>query len=296
MKRVAFLPTASGAPILTGPLPTFLSYTSKLGAARPVTPTISRLANGLCLFTASSDDVREGVAYLIENPSGASPRYVAGSVHTDAKPFGLVFLVDGSEALWSGSAPSISLFDFNGTSRTPTLQTLFGSCLYAVIVNDSDLSTGVGCLVTSPSGAFPSYYAGAFGLSVSSPGTSLAEDLVAALEADATVIAQVSTRIYPNLRPPAPFVLPLVVYSVISQTVENALAESAQTRLKHTRVQVDVYGHSYISARSAATAVENVLANLPGPDFVGYKDSERDLYDNETGLHRVSTDYMLTRG
>jgi hypothetical protein len=296
MKRIAFLPTIGGAPILSGPLPSFLSYTSKLGVARPVTPTISRLSNGLCISTASADDVREGVAYLIENPTGSSPRYIAGSVHTDAKPFGLIFLTDGSETLWAGSAPSVSLFDFNGTSRTPTLQALFGSCLYALIINDADLATGVGCLVTSPSGAFPSYYSGAFGLAVAGPGTSLAEDLVAALEADATVISQVSTRIYPNLRPPAPFVLPFVVYSVISQTVENALAESAQTRLKHTRVQFDVYGSSYISARAAATAVENVLANLPGPDLVGYKDSERDLYDNETGLHRVSTDYILSRG
>lgn len=295
-KRFAFLPTSSGLPVTTGPLPTFLSYTSKLGAARPVTPTISRLANGTCVFTATDDDVREGVAFLIQNPTGCDPKYVAGSAHADIKPFGVVLLVDGSENLWVGSAPSVSAFDFSGTTKTSTLQPLYGSSLYSVLLTDSDLATGVGCLVTAPNGAYPLYYSGAFGLVTSSAGVSLVEDVITALEADATVVSLLASRIYPNIRPSGPLVLPFAVYNVVSQSIENALAESAQTRLKHTRLQVDVYGTTYVSTRAAATAIENVLANLPGPDLTGFKDGERDLYDNETSLHRVSTDYILSRG
>lgn len=295
MKRVAFLPTLDNLPVTTGPLPSMLSYTTKAGAARTA-PTISRLTNGVCVFTASDDDVREGVVYLIENPTGCSPKYVAGSVHADIAPFGVVLLVDGSEVLWAGAAPTVSSFDFSGTSKTATTRALYGSSLYSIVIPDADLATGVGCLVTAPAGAYPAYYSGAFGLVTSSAGASLFEDIVTALEADATVVSLFSGRIYPNVRPSGPLRLPFAVYNTISQTPENALAESAQTRLKHTRLQVDVYGSTYIAAHAAATAIENVLANLPGPDLVGFKDGERDLFDNETTLHRVSTDYILSRG
>lgn len=295
MKRIAFLPTSSNLPVTTGPLPAFLSYTTKLGVAR-TPPTISRLANGTCVFTATDDDVREGVVYLIQNPTGCDPKYVAGSAHADIRPFGVVLLVDGSENLWVGSAPAVSSFDFSGTTKTSTLQALYGSALYSILLTDSDLATGVGCLVTSPTGAYPSYYSGAFGLVTSSAGVSLTEDIVTALEADATFVSLLGSRIYPNVRPAGPLELPFAVYNVIAQRPENALAESAQTRLKHTRLQVDVYGKTYVSTHAAATAIENVIANLPGPDLTGFKDGERDLYDNETSLHRVSIDYLLSRG
>lgn len=295
MKRIAFFPTSSNAPVTTGPLPTFLSYTTKLGVAR-TPPIISRLANGTCVFTATDDDVREGVVYLIQNPTGCDPKYVAGSAHADIRSFGVVLLVDGSENLWVGSAPVVSSFDFSGTTKTSTLQPLYGSALYSILLTDSDLATGVGCLVTSPTGAYPSYYSGAFGLVTSSAGVSLTEDIVTALEADATFVSLLGSRIYPNVRPAGPLELPFAVYNVIAQRPENALAESAQTRLKHTRLQVDVYGKTYVSTHAAATAIENVIANLPGPDLTGFKDGERDLYDNETSLHRVSIDYLLSRG
>lgn len=121
----------------------------------------------------------------------------------------------------------------------------------------------------------------------------LGELIYAALTGNAAASALLGTRVYPNRRPQAAQTFPLAVYSIISDVPYNSLTGTAQTRLSRARLQVDVYGKTYLDAQRTAQAVDDVIANLSSPDLSGDRDTTRDMYDDETELHRVSTDYIV---
>jgi hypothetical protein len=131
----------------------------------------------------------------------------------------------------------------------------------------------------------------------------LGEQLRTLLLADSTVSGLVGTRVYPGVMPEAlpnaQPTLPAIVYTVVDDVPQNALAEAASARLYNARVQMDCYaratssGGAYATAHQVAAAVQNVIGNLTDPALNSTAATRRDLYDNTTTYHRVSMDFTV---
>lgn len=123
--------------------------------------------------------------------------------------------------------------------------------------------------------------------------------MVAHLQLNAALTALVGTRMYPMALPDAttstPSTFPALTYQLIDEPV--AITHDGQNTYK-ARVQVDVYGETYKTARGAADAVHAALHGYRG-SWSGFmignalRKRKADLYDPETGLERVSMDYVI---
>lgn len=116
-----------------------------------------------------------------------------------------------------------------------------------------------------------------------------------ALTQNAALAALVSDRVY-FLQAAQGTEHPFVVLTVVSDTPENSLTGSPDTRLITSRVQVDAYARTYIQAQQVADAVLDVLGALLRPDLNAFLVMKQDIYEDETRLYRVSSDYQVARG
>lgn len=118
-------------------------------------------------------------------------------------------------------------------------------------------------------------------------------DLYTALSIDASVGAIVGgtgdgARIYPMLRPQGA-ALPAVTYQLIDRPRIDTASLRGNNAKVRSRVQVDCWAESYAVAKSLAAAVKNaVLAALTALSI-----DERDLYEDDTGIYRVSSDFSI---
>lgn len=80
--------------------------------------------------------------------------------------------------------------------------------------------------------------------------------IIAILKADATVLAMVSTRIFPLIRPPDTD-LPCIVYQKIDHVQEYHL--SGESRSQSQRYQFNIYAATYPAVRELVLAVDNAL-------------------------------------
>lgn len=117
------------------------------------------------------------------------------------------------------------------------------------------------------------------------------EALRGVLLADSGVTAQISTRLYPLTMPDAS-PMPSVVYSVVTMVPASHFTGYS---IAYNRVQIDVYGKTYQSARDAWAAIEAVLRPLSQPELSAQLESERDIYEDDTQLFRVSCDVSVWR-
>lgn len=108
------------------------------------------------------------------------------------------------------------------------------------------------------------------------------------------ITAIVSTRIYPN-KAPQGALAPFIVYSIVSEIPENSLNGLTATSTSESRVQLDCYSKRYLEAHQIALLVEETLSDINRSDFGAWKTNQRDLYDDEAGLHRVSIDMSVWR-
>lgn len=115
----------------------------------------------------------------------------------------------------------------------------------------------------------------------------------AELVAATAVTDLVAQRIYPLVAPQGT-VPPYVVVFTASDVPVNSVDGKAADRLHVARVQVDVYGGTYLSAHAAASVVSAVVEDLARSDLSAYLDAKRDLYDDEAQLHRVSMDFFVS--
>jgi hypothetical protein len=125
------------------------------------------------------------------------------------------------------------------------------------------------------------------------------EAVYSVLTGDAGVSAIVGNRIFPGVIPEGSL-LPVIVYSVISDVPENSLTGSVATRAVNARVQVDCYarptsagGGGYAQVQALAAAVDSALASQSSQTISAWREISRDLFDNETQYHRVSMDFSL---
>lgn len=273
-----------------------VAFRDRAGGARtPPAEGVRNLGAGAYGVMLSDSDVAAGTCFLVEPEPNVLPTHVSGSAYAPSSPIHAMHFELPDGTLWDGDAPSAALYrSAAGADLLPhALVALAAPYLYGIAPTAVELAAGVTYLVVGAPGSV-GIYEGSFFLG-SVVGASLGASVFAVLSADPTIVSIAGARAYPNVRPQAAQ-LPLLVYNVVSQVSENALAESAQTRLKHSRLQLDAYATTYKQAHELATAAENVLANLSSPDLAGWKDGERDLYDDEAQLHRVSCDYILSSG
>lgn len=115
-----------------------------------------------------------------------------------------------------------------------------------------------------------------------------------------SVTALVGTRIYPVVAPQQA-VFPRVVLTKISDAPVSTYDGRIENCPRICRVQVDVYGRTYLEAHAVSRAIELVLGNLLGNaealygmDLTAVLENVEDLYEDETQLHRVTADYLMT--
>lgn len=115
-----------------------------------------------------------------------------------------------------------------------------------------------------------------------------------ALLAAPSVTALVGSRIYAQVAPQGA-ARPFLILSVVSEVPYSTHTEAPADLLEAVRVQVDSYGTEYAATRRLARAVDGVVAGLDGPEMSATREGARDFHEGETGLHRVSADYLVHR-
>ncbi len=122
------------------------------------------------------------------------------------------------------------------------------------------------------------------------------EALKTYLEADATVGGLVSTRVWP-MKLKDGWTLPAITYQRISGPRTHDT--NGPTGRATPRFQVDCWADSYSGVRALAVAVrarlDGAKGTIGGEANVGgiYIDSERDIYEDEIKVYRVSMDFMV---
>lgn len=104
----------------------------------------------------------------------------------------------------------------------------------------------------------------------------------------AAVAAVVSTRIYPVVLP-QDVALPAISYSRISGGQINSL--TGYSNLESPRIQVDVWGETYSSVKSLAADVHTAMDGAT--TFGALLESDMDMYEDDTKIHRVSMDFIV---
>lgn len=111
---------------------------------------------------------------------------------------------------------------------------------------------------------------------------------------DATV-KTLTTRIFPVTIPQDP-IYPLILYTKISGMRDHIL--QGPSGFAHPRFQIDAFAETYTAAKSLANAIRKALDGYRGTVLdtrIGscLIDSERDIYESEIKIYRVSQDYLI---
>lgn len=116
------------------------------------------------------------------------------------------------------------------------------------------------------------------------------------IAADSVLVSYVGKKIYP-LRVPDAVPAPFVVVTGISEDVQGTFEANTAGTLRASRVQVDCYHKQYDSAQAMAEAAEYALERFSDADGLrAFKIDVRDLFEDDTLLHRVSMDFTIWRG
>lgn len=114
------------------------------------------------------------------------------------------------------------------------------------------------------------------------------------LAADMAIEQLVSGRIHASRLPDKP-TLPAVVYRVVTNA--GAISHDGPVELRNPRVQLDVWGARPADIEPVAEAITEALLGYRGPmgdvEYTAgwvFADST-DLYEQDTGLYRVSMDF-----
>lgn len=123
---------------------------------------------------------------------------------------------------------------------------------------------------------------------------SLETEIRARLAADSTLSGLVSTRLYALKLPQEP-TYPAVTYQRISGPRLSHLSGSSD--FGTARLQIDSWGKPYLSVQSVAAAIRVSLHGYHGMlstlRVAIQLDNERDEYDDDAEIYRVSQDYRL---
>lgn len=120
-------------------------------------------------------------------------------------------------------------------------------------------------------------------------------DLRTFLLADGTIAGLVATRIYPSILPQSP-TLPAITYSTVSASRQNTM--DGPDGLPSKRIQIDAWSSSFAQAAALSNAIrvriDGYRGAMGGSTIKGvFADTERQLYDSEPKLHRMSSDFII---
>lgn len=97
-------------------------------------------------------------------------------------------------------------------------------------------------------------------------------------------------RCYPNVAPDAP-VKPYATYFRVASSEDVTLDDNGGIgNASNTRIQIDVWADSYGDAQAKAALVETALKGWGVENII---ESEQDMYEPETKLHRVMLDVSV---
>ena len=124
--------------------------------------------------------------------------------------------------------------------------------------------------------------------------TTVEEAIRAALIADNGVKA-ITTKVYPSVLPQTP-TYPLILYFRIGGSSDVALGGA--TGKSHTRFQIEAWAETYSAAKALAAAIRialNCKTFTVDSIYIGsiVIQSERDFYESDVGIYRVSIDFMI---
>lgn len=110
-----------------------------------------------------------------------------------------------------------------------------------------------------------------------------------------TEIGGVNGRVYPGHLPDPPE-LPALVYQRIA--TRRPVSYDGPSGFVRARVQLDIWSKSYGEARTIAGAVRRALLGYRGPMgglevAIPDQASDLDLFEPDTGLYRVSMDFII---
>lgn len=103
------------------------------------------------------------------------------------------------------------------------------------------------------------------------------------------VSALVGTNVFPNYVPKDSNP-PAIVYFVLSALPTRSLTGTG-VGLVDSQVQIDAWGTTYLEAHAIAKEIIAALDHYTEPGFRFEEDRRRDLFDPETGYHRVSMQF-----
>ncbi len=127
----------------------------------------------------------------------------------------------------------------------------------------------------------------------------IVESFYSHMLADAAVSA-ITTRIFPQTIPDGQE--PPAITFQLDGDDRNPTFDGVSDSLKTARFDVNAYSLEYLEAHALAEALEAALAGTRGnfgtlspPDFVDQVRMERkfDIFETQTGLHRVSLNFIV---
>lgn len=98
----------------------------------------------------------------------------------------------------------------------------------------------------------------------------------------------IGTRLYP-LKMPQPPTYPSIVYSRIITNPENSIG--GYVNLQQVYMQFDIYSTSYAQVKNISTALHTAMGSASG--YSALLDDDRDDYEDELGVYRISQDYSI---
>ena len=120
------------------------------------------------------------------------------------------------------------------------------------------------------------------------------DDLRTFIIGDTAVQALISSRMYPTMLPQA-VTLPALTYQVVSATRAPTMRHNDNLPTK--RIQIDAWSRSVDEARAVAEAIRALFHYYERGDITGvqgvFLQDEREDYEPDTLLYRVSRDYMV---
>ncbi len=123
------------------------------------------------------------------------------------------------------------------------------------------------------------------------------EALMTYLLADTTITAYVGERIFYAHVDWQDVETPYLVVTKISGVREHS--HDGSSHLAHPRFQIAIFSTSYSSCKSIAAVIQTALQGYSGTMSSGvdvgaiFYENETDLYDSETSLFQVITDYII---
>lgn len=119
----------------------------------------------------------------------------------------------------------------------------------------------------------------------------ITEEIYDIIRADATVVAQVGTRIYPVILPPE-VTVPAITYRAISSRHDPITANMPTDRV--SRFQIDVWAETLLACQTVSDAIVSLFTQYEGGTIIDSSiDLVFDTYDTDIKLYRRATDIRI---